>query len=117
MHFSLTSSKNARVADLWQVGKGGAYWSLHFSLHFQGWEIKAVDQFLELIQAVCLHTLGRKFECRGRKIRGNSKSNISTTPYVLRIQNCFPAQEVWDISAPLRVCFFFFPGRLNRGRT
>ena len=95
-------------------------WSIlvpSFQSSFSGLGDKGSGSVFGAHSSCVLAHLGRKFECRGRKIRGNSKSNISTTPYVLRIQNCFPAQEVWDISAPLRVCFFFFPGRLNRGRT
>ena len=44
--FRIVSSKNARVADLWDGGGGGGLWEVQFRRSFQDWQ---VAQFLDVI--------------------------------------------------------------------
>ena len=53
--FTISSSKEAWVADVWNLDGDGGGWTPLFSRAFNDWELELVERFLQKIKAFRVH--------------------------------------------------------------
>ena len=104
--FTLSSSKKAWVADVWNPEGDGDGWTPLFSGAFNDWELELMECFLQKIQAVRVHR-----DVEDRVIWTTSRCgtfSVKSLYSILELGNSplFPSGSVWRSSAPPKVAFF-----------
>ena len=104
--FTLSSSKKAWVADVWNPEGDGGGWTPLFSGVFNDWELELMECFLQKIQAVRVH---RDVEDRVMWTTSRCGTfSVKSLYSILELGNSplFPSGSVWRLSAPPKVAFF-----------
>ena len=104
--FTLSSSKKAWVADVWNPEGDGGGWTPLFSGSFNDWELELMERFRQKIQVVRVHR-----DVEDRVIWTTSRCgtfSVKSLYSILELGNSplFPSGSVWRSSAPPKVAFF-----------
>ena len=104
--FTISSYKEAWVADVWNLDGDGDGWTPLFSRAFNDWELELVEHFLEKIQAFKVHR-----DAEDRVIWTISRyGTFSVKPlYSIlgpEVSPLFPSGSIWKSSVPPKVAFF-----------
>ena len=104
--FTLSSSKEAWVANVWNLEGDRGGWTPLFSRAFNAWVLVLVERFLQKIQAFRVY---RDVEDRVIWIVSRCGTfSIKCLYFILepRDSPLFPSGSIWRSSAPPKVAFF-----------
>ncbi|RVW21407.1 hypothetical protein CK203_106934 [Vitis vinifera] len=104
--FTISSSKEAWVADVWNLDGDGDGWTPLFSRAFNDWELELVEHFLQKIQAFKVH---RDAEDRVIWIISRYGTFSVKSLYSIlepEVSPLFPSGSIWRSSVPPKIAFF-----------
>ena len=104
--FTLSSSKEAWVVDVWNLEGDGGGWTPLFSRAFNDWELELVERFLQKIKAFRVH---RDVEDKVIwTISRYGTFSVKSLYSILEPEDSplFPSGSIWKSSTPPKVAFF-----------
>ena len=105
--YALALSKEAWVADFWDDTRGMRHWTLHFTRHFNDWELDIIETFFSMLRG----NLVRRDDNNKVVWKDDKKGLLSVKSFyeVLDVGRLviFPKNIIWNSWIPSKVNFFF----------